>query len=490
MTKAVPARAGDRDRESSSGAARQGSRLAEALPWLIVVGFALQGMRPLTDPDTWWHLRTGEWIVAHHRLPSTDVWSFATTKPWVAHEWLSELLLYAGYRLGGYPGVLVLRALVLAAIAAVVVRACRRQGNWLHAMIASLFGLATVEPGAAARPQLASFLLMAIFGPALLRAVERLKPPVWLIPLVWLWANLHGLWTLALVLYAAVTLALALHLWGRDNRTLLGFAGVGAGMVVAAALTPVGPRLLLSPLAVHGVTKYVTEWQPPNIATLPTAAGLVLLGFVVISWARSRQPVPAYEIAYVFVAAIFALAYVRTGPLAGVLLAPLAAQALSRLFDEPVIGARWSRPLAVAAAALTAVTVALGMLWLSVAPAIRAPAPPVASQLLDALPGRARVLTEFDLGDWILWTARDASPSLDGRYEIYEPAYIGRSVDTLNAHGPWQQLVADSGAKAAWLHVGVPLADELQAQLGWTVAWTDGRTVILVPPTKPGSAPR
>lgn len=464
---------------------------AELLPWLAVVGFALQGLRPLSDPDTWWHLRAGQWIVWHQRLPTTDHWSFASTKPWVAHEWLSEVLLYLGYRAGGYQGVLVLRALVLAAIAFVVVRECRRRGGWLHTTIAALFGLATVEPGAAARPQLASFLLMAIFGAALIRAVQRRRPPVWLIAVVWLWANLHGLWTLGLLLYAAVTVGLAIHVRGRDRRMLAGFAGVGAAMLAAAALTPNGPKLLLTPFAVSGVTRYVTEWQAPHITSLPTAAALVLVTVVVISWARSTRPVPAYEMAYVFVATAFALAFVRTGPLAGVLLAPLAAAALAELFREPATPLRLTRGMLTPTAIAAAATLAVSGLWLSHVPAIQAPAPPAASRVIDQLPGRPRVLTEFDLGNWMLWTARDASPALDGRYEIFGPDYIGRYVNTLNMHGDWRGFVAASKARAAWLHVDVPLAGGLRDELHWTVAWTDGKTVILVPPAMAtGSAAR
>lgn len=460
--------------------------LAEVVPWLVVLAFALEGLRPLADQDTWWHLRTGEWIVGHHRLPTVDAWSFASTRPWIPHEWLSEVLLFVSYRLGGYPGVLVLRALVLAGIAFVVIRECRRRGSWLHATIAALFGLATVEPGAAARPQLASFLLMAIFGPALLRAVERRRPPVWLIGLVWLWANLHGLWALAIVVYACVILGLAIDLRWRNARTLLGFVGVGVGMIAAAALTPVGPRLLLSPLAVRGVTRYITEWAAPQITSPPTATALVLVVIVVISWARSERRIPVHEITYVIASSVLALAYVRTGPLAGVLLAPMAARALADLFAEPVPQLRWSRQWTVMTAAVVLLATGIGAAWLVHGPAIRAPAPASASRTLNNLPGRARVLDEFDLGNWMLWTARDASPAVDGRYEIYGPAYIGRYVDVLNMQGDWKRFVADSRVQAAWLHVGVPLILGLRQELDWTVAWTDGKTVILVPPSSVG----
>src|ERR1019366_2134047 len=54
------------------------------------------------DPDLWWHLRNGQIIWNTHTLPSTDTFSFtALGHPWVAHEWLAEMTLYAEYRYGG-----------------------------------------------------------------------------------------------------------------------------------------------------------------------------------------------------------------------------------------------------------------------------------------------------------------------------------------------------------------------------------------------------
>ncbi|MEP6695255.1 MAG: hypothetical protein ABJA34_00085 [Pseudonocardiales bacterium] len=477
-TSAAPAQAGSREAPTAGG----GPALGEVVPWLAVLAFGLQGLRPTTDSDLWWHLRTGEWIAAHHRLPAADQWSFASSRPWILHEWLSQLLLYAGYRAGGYSGVLILRSLALAAIAAVVVVQCRKRGSWLHTTIAALFGLATVEPGAAARPQLASFLLMAILGPALLEAARRGRPPLWLIPFMWLWASLHGLWTVGLALYACVAVGVALDGSRRNRKVFLRFAGVGAAMLAATALTPVGPRLLLSPFEVRGIAKYVTEWQPPHVTSLPSAAALLLVGIVLTAWARGSRRVPPYEVLYLFAAAFLAVAYLRTGPLAGVLLAPLAAQAMAELFAAPPEKRAWSRRHSAILTGAALLTCALGATVLAHQDPIRRPAPAAASQILDDLPGRARVLDQFELGNWMLWTARDASPAVDGRYEIFGPAYISRYVDTLNLHGDWRTFVADSQPDAAWLDVGVPLAGGLQHQLGWTVAWTDGRTVILLPP--------
>ena len=56
--------------------------------------------RNVTDPDVGWHIKTGEWMVHHHAVPHADIFSFTRAgTPWIAHEWLSELLIYARERI-------------------------------------------------------------------------------------------------------------------------------------------------------------------------------------------------------------------------------------------------------------------------------------------------------------------------------------------------------------------------------------------------------
>src|SRR5688572_18407110 len=59
----------------------------------------------ITDPDFWWHLRTGQLIYETRAIPHADIFSFtAQGKEWVTHEWLAEVLIYALYRAAGWGG--------------------------------------------------------------------------------------------------------------------------------------------------------------------------------------------------------------------------------------------------------------------------------------------------------------------------------------------------------------------------------------------------
>ncbi|HUO55167.1 MAG TPA: hypothetical protein VMU18_10515, partial [Rhodoblastus sp.] len=76
---------------------------------LLVFAVALASPAVLNDGDTFWHLAAGQWILAHHQVPTTDVFSFsAPGVPWSAHEWLTEVLFAMAYGLGSWSGVVVL----------------------------------------------------------------------------------------------------------------------------------------------------------------------------------------------------------------------------------------------------------------------------------------------------------------------------------------------------------------------------------------------
>src|SRR5438105_1222348 len=99
--------------------------------WLAVYALAvLAAVKPVVDPDLWWHLRTGEWITETGGVPYTDPFSTAgPDKPWVAYSWLFDLLLYGLYRALGLTGILVFRVGMILAIVYAFRRLAVRRGT-------------------------------------------------------------------------------------------------------------------------------------------------------------------------------------------------------------------------------------------------------------------------------------------------------------------------------------------------------------------------
>src|SRR5208283_3412660 len=75
---------------------------------VLLIGFLAMAARNAVDPDLWWHLKTGQYIAEHKSVPHVDPFSYTRGgAPWVAHEWLTELLLYQVERISGFAGLIV-----------------------------------------------------------------------------------------------------------------------------------------------------------------------------------------------------------------------------------------------------------------------------------------------------------------------------------------------------------------------------------------------
>src|SRR5215510_8729716 len=74
------------------------------------------GAELMRAPETYWHLRIGQWIIAHLTVPHGDMFSHTFLgQPWIAKEWLSQVLYAAAYAAAGWSGIVALAALAIAA---------------------------------------------------------------------------------------------------------------------------------------------------------------------------------------------------------------------------------------------------------------------------------------------------------------------------------------------------------------------------------------
>jgi hypothetical protein len=94
---------------ASAAEARPAAPPYEAVPIVLALAvFALAAFAPavLGDGDTWTHVATGDWILDHRAIPSVDLFTFSFAgAPWIAHEWLADVLFALARRLAGWSGV-------------------------------------------------------------------------------------------------------------------------------------------------------------------------------------------------------------------------------------------------------------------------------------------------------------------------------------------------------------------------------------------------
>jgi hypothetical protein len=247
----------------------------------LVVPFTLgTTTRIYGDGDVSWHVAAGQWMIEHGKVPFTDPFSFsAAGKPWVAHEWLSELVMGLAYKLAGFAG---LSALVVAALALLMLVMWKELSRWLHPVLTGSILLAvtiTIIPFLLARPMVLTWPLVAFWTVQMMHARERGRaPPLWLAAVMLLWANCHASFALGLLLIGPFALEALLEEPDK-KRVIIGWGGFGLLCLAACLVNPNTYTTLLMPIGAF-TDKNITliqEFKPTDMTYTPGFETALLL---------------------------------------------------------------------------------------------------------------------------------------------------------------------------------------------------------------------
>jgi hypothetical protein len=249
------------------------------------------------DPDSWWHIKVGESVLATHHFPTTDPYSFTVHgQLWLAYEWLGEIVLATAQRLGGLRGLdALLIALGCVVMLAIYAFATIRTGNSKAGFAAASILLILARPSFSLRPQMFGYLFLVLTLIALELFRQGKRGALWGLPLLMLaWVNIHGSWVIgmgAIFVYWMSGLVefqvggIETQRWSADDRRRISFVFLLCLCVLP--FTPYGTRIAMSPFEYASslplnVTK-IMEWQPMafNLAGGKIFLAL-LLGFVVV----------------------------------------------------------------------------------------------------------------------------------------------------------------------------------------------------------------
>lgn len=246
----------------------------------VFVGVLIRSThQTLRDPDTYMHLTAGQWILTHLQLPTTDPFSFTKfDQPWMIHEWLSEVILQVVYQYGGWGGLVTLAALMFGLTLAYLYRFLLDRTIPIYALVLCALAFYGLGTHLLVRPHLLTWPILAIWAGQLIQASEQNRAPsFWLLPLVTLWANLHGGFILGIALIVpfaieSVWINKCTHKYRWLSFLLL---AIGSSM-----LTPLGWKgwWLSAHLMSLSSLSTIGEWAPPGFNTLnPIELWLILI---------------------------------------------------------------------------------------------------------------------------------------------------------------------------------------------------------------------
>jgi len=221
----------------------------------------------------------GEIILKTGSIPRVDIFSFvAAGKEFIVQNWLSEIILYLVYRMGGFPLLVFLNTLLLVAALLPVYYLCRKASERFWPSIFSAV-LITVCMPCNLRPQVFSFILFSIYYWILEDYRFQRRDRLWLLPVLMIfWVNLHGAFVMGLVLAAVYLFSWFVPAaFDRlddakfDKNQFTRLTIILALCVLATLANPeVGRiyRYVWTVLRDPSSQQLVVEWQPPRIGSI------------------------------------------------------------------------------------------------------------------------------------------------------------------------------------------------------------------------------
>jgi hypothetical protein len=472
---------------------------------IVFIAIFTMAVRVPADTDTWWHLRSGQYIIENQTIPTTDPFSHTRAgQSWIDHGWLAQVFWYGLYALGGWAAV----ALAVAALVTIAFWLVWQQieANVFIAAFSMVLGAIVSSVIWAARPQLISFVLTALVAYLLHRFKRhdgKLLP--WLPLVMLLWVNIHGGFAIGFMLMLAYLVGeMVNHLTKHTEDPVVPWAGLKHLVIVffislaVVAINPHTWRMWLYPFQTVGIgalRDFIQEWQSPDFHLPYVQPFALMLLLVVAALARAGRPADWTDLALVAIWTGWALFAARNIAIFGLMATPI----LARYADLAWIG-QWQTwghqqvPFSTPSAKswLKLNWVLLGLIAIAALIKIAVPLTPKANLKAeqDSLPYQAvefikrenlpgPLFNSYNWGGYLIFKLWPEYPVyIDGRTDLYDDTFIRRYLSVMVADDGWEQVLADDGINLVLVEHNSTLAKFLTLDPAWVEEYRDEMAVV------------
>src|SRR5579863_10183113 len=445
------------------------------LAWLAFLPVTVARAGTLSEPDTFWQVRTGLLTISHKAIPTVDPFSWTVYgKPWTLNSWAFNVLIAGAYRLAGLSGVAWACACLAMVTGGLVLFLARQLGASPPVAGALLaFSWPLLVAWLTARPQLIDYigvLLIAILMPRIVTGRNPIRPVMAVVIVSAVWVNLHAgeLLGVAMICASAVLLFAA-----RDTRGSVWCWIAGAAALAASLLNPYGVGLLQHAARVESASSgIVAEWQHLDPGS-PMQWSMLIVGLsALLLAARQRNLTLAGELGIVAAGAVLAI---RLLPILVFLALPVLAASVSQSRLSGYIHGRRILLYLVTAVVLAPVVV-LAMPSLS---HIGRPDPAIYPiKLVMDIPPHCRLYNSYELGSFVILERPDVQVSLDSRNDLYGRQRVLADEQLLRGQGDVAHEL--SGANCVLVPPAMGLATWLRTNQGWKLTRSEPTAVLFV----------
>lgn len=281
----------------------------------ILLGL-LAAFEPITDNDYFWHVVIGKWIFNNKTIPTHELFSWASGKEWVAHEWLNELIMY----LAGDMGCIILMLIIFLILYIIMAKMLRLKFNKLFDFKLCYFLLMTVFfKVTGPRPYIVSLVFLAYLTYILFNYIDnkdKYKKLIYTLPILQiLWVNFHGgsssltyLFIIAILLCQAFISIFKFkpNKWNSnilDKEQIKTLSIVLILTIICSCLNPFGIKMLLYPfsnMADSSMTSYILEWNSPSFHNFLGLYIFIMIAFPLLNLILTKDKVKLHEIGLQF----------------------------------------------------------------------------------------------------------------------------------------------------------------------------------------------
>ncbi len=459
----------------------QGAFVVAAVAALAVYALALVSPAIFNDGDTYWHIRAGQWMLAHRAVLSADPFSLSFVgKPWETQEWLAEIIMAGVFQALGWSGVAILTGAAMAAAAFLLGLYLAKHLDPVPSLVVLVLALACVMPDYLARPHILALPFLVAWLIGLADANAQHRAPNWSLLLVMaVWANLHGgfVFGLALIIPFAVEAVLA----DRANamRIAKDWALFAVAALAATLLNPRGLSGLVYPFELMQVKSLaaIGEWQSLDFRVLNPVEMAALAAVFFFIWRGARMS--AVRLLVLLALFHLSLEHARYGMLFGIAGAILVADPLGAALTREAASSRPWPQRRLAFASLGAAVLLFAVI--RVAWPIQRTDEPGASALaaIPASLAAEPVFNSYAFGGLLIFDG--IKPLVDSRADLYGDAFLAEYARTIAADEPAVAALFRK-YRVTWtmLEPGDALVAAMDRRKGWHRLYVDKYAVIHV----------
>jgi hypothetical protein len=447
----------------------------------------------ITDPDIWWHLATGNWILQHHAIPMTDPFSsYGMGKPWIAYSWLFEVLVQLLYMTFGYVGIVLYDVIFRVALATALFHLVRSLlPHFWRAVALTALSIYTMTAVIGPRPGMLTILFCILELDILLSSRRTGETRgLWLLPPIFaIWANWHiqfvyGLLILAVFTGEALLAAVARSkFFGETRLPAMRVSIVLAFSFLATFVNPYGPRVYSIVLQFAHQTKIygvITELKAMSFREPQhfVALFLVLGAAMAIGWRRDTSllwPV------FISLAAFVAFRSIREVWFLSV----VSACAIADNWSPPLAYDRrplpWRERLLTGIAILAVLVVGyrhydVSNSWIEIQ--VDGNFPEVAVRFIEQNHLAGPLYNHFNDGGYLIWRLPSLPVSMDGRANVHGDERIAHHYAVWIGKPEWASDSELSHANIVLARREVPLASLLRLDSRFRIVFEDVQAVV------------